>query len=173
MSKRIRIVKKKKTTFDRFECHRHLRLGRSWRRPRGIDCRVRRKYRGVLRTPKVGYGSNKKTRNLLPNYKLKFVVNNMKVIEVVEVDKEEKEVNIKVNGDVKLYFITKGMYGNSNKDIYSLFSMCEYMTSFNTFFEKEKSIIELNDKKDIDKIYKINSPSKYDKIKISIGLNNK
>ena len=101
------------------------------------------------------------------------VVNNMKVIEVVEVDKEEKEVNIKVNGDVKLYFITKGMYGNSNKDIYSLFSMCEYMTSFNTFFEKEKSIIELNDKKDIDKIYKINSPSKYDKIKISIGLNNK
>ena len=47
------------------------------------------------------------------------------------------------------------------------------MTSFNTFFEKEKSIIELNDKKDIDKIYKINSPSKYDKIKISIGLNNK
>ena len=61
MAKRLRIIKKKKTTFDRFESDRYHRLSRSWRRPRGIDCRVRRKYRGVLRTPKVGYGSNRKT----------------------------------------------------------------------------------------------------------------
>ena len=87
MSKRIRIVKKKKTTFDRFECYRHKRMGRSWRRPRGIDCRVRRKYRGMLRTPKAGYGSNKKTRDLLPNYKLKFVVHNMKELECLLMNK--------------------------------------------------------------------------------------
>ena len=89
MAKRIRIVKKKKTTFDRFESDRYHRLSRCWRRPRGIDCRVRRKYRGVLRTPKIGYGSNKKTRNLLPNYKLKFVVNNMKELECLLMNKEK------------------------------------------------------------------------------------
>jgi large subunit ribosomal protein L32e len=50
---------------------------------------VRRKYRGVLRTPKVGYGSNKKTRNLLPNYKLKFVVNNMKELECLLMNKDK------------------------------------------------------------------------------------
>lgn len=99
------------------------------------------------------------------------IVNNMKVIEVIEIDNKEKEVNIRVNGDVKLYFIIKGMYNNN--DIYSLFSLCEFMTTFNTYFEKERSVIELNDKKDIDKIYKVKSPSKYDKIKIVIGLNNK
>ena len=89
MSKRIRIVKKKKTTFDRFECHRHIRLDRSWRRPRGIDCAVRRKFRGYGRTPKVGYGSNKKTRHLLPNYKLKFVVHNMKELECLLMCKDK------------------------------------------------------------------------------------
>jgi large subunit ribosomal protein L32e len=38
---------------------------------------VRRKFRGALRTPKCGYGSNSQTRHLLPNYKLKFVVHNV------------------------------------------------------------------------------------------------
>lgn len=89
MSKRIRIVKKKKTTFDRFECHRYYRLNRSWRRPRGIDCAVRRKFRGYTRTPKVGYGSNHKTRHLLANYKKKFVVHNMKELECLLMNKDK------------------------------------------------------------------------------------
>ena len=97
MSKRIRIVKKKKTTFDRFECHRHLRVKRNWRRPRGIDCSVRRKFRGMLRTPKVGYGSNKKTRNLLPNYKLKFTVNNLKELECLLMNNDKYCIEIGKN----------------------------------------------------------------------------
>ena len=42
---------------------------------------MRRKFRGALRTPKVGYGSNRKTRHLLQNYKLKFVVHNLDELE--------------------------------------------------------------------------------------------
>ena len=94
MVKKIKIVKKKKTTFDRFESDRYYRLDRSWRRPHGIDCRVRRRYRGVLRCPKIGYGSNKKTRNLLQNYKLKYVVNNLKELECLLMNNEKYAVEI-------------------------------------------------------------------------------
>ena len=94
MVKKIKIVKKKKTTFDRFESDRYYRLDRSWRRPHGIDCRVRRRYRGVLRCPKIGYGSNKKTRNLLQNYKLKYVVNNLKELECLLMNNEKYCVEI-------------------------------------------------------------------------------
>ena len=89
MVQRIKIVKKKKNTFNRFEHDRYERLDRSWRRPHGIDCRVRRRYRGTQRCPKIGYGSNKKTRNLLQNYKLKYVVHNMKELECLMMNNEK------------------------------------------------------------------------------------
>ena len=80
---RIKIVKKRTKTFDRFEHDRHARLDRSWRRPRGIDCRVRRRFRGAPRTPKIGYASNNRTKHLLPNYRKKFVVNNVQELDLL------------------------------------------------------------------------------------------
>ncbi len=55
-----------------------------------------------MRTPKVGYGSNKQTRHLLPNYKLKFVVHNLDELEclLMNNDKYCAEIASKV-GAVK------------------------------------------------------------------------
>ena len=61
----------------------HNCLQESWRRPKGIDCRVRRKFRGTIPMPNIGYGSNKKTRHLLPNGLYKFVVSNVAELELL------------------------------------------------------------------------------------------
>ena len=43
-------------------------LQASWRRPKGIDSRVRRKFKGNgVPMPNIGYGTNKKTRHVLPS----------------------------------------------------------------------------------------------------------
>lgn len=55
----------------------------NWRRPKGIDSRVRRKFKGVTLMPNIGYGSDKKTRHYLPNKFKKFVVHNVKELEVL------------------------------------------------------------------------------------------
>ena len=47
------------------ECR--LFLQPSWRRPKGIDSRVRRQFKGCILMPNIGYGSNKKTRHMLPS----------------------------------------------------------------------------------------------------------
>jgi large subunit ribosomal protein L32e len=72
----IPIVKKRTKKFKRHQCDIKKRVGESWRRQKGIDSVVRRKFRGKVRMPNVGYGSNKKTRHMLPNGFYKFLVHN-------------------------------------------------------------------------------------------------
>lgn len=69
--------------FKRYQSDRKIAVKESWRHPRGIDGRQRRKFRGIGPQPNIGYGSNKKTRHILPNGFLKFVVSNLKDLELL------------------------------------------------------------------------------------------
>lgn len=44
---------------------------------------MRRRFRGQLPLPNIGYGSNRKTRHVLPNGLKTFVVTNMKELEAL------------------------------------------------------------------------------------------
>lgn len=54
-----------------------------WRKPKGIDNRVRRRFKGQYLMPNVGYGSNARTRHVLPTGFKKFLVHNVRELEVL------------------------------------------------------------------------------------------
>jgi large subunit ribosomal protein L32e len=78
------IVKKRTKKFARHQSDLFWRIGRSsWRKPKGIDGRVRRRFKGAIPMPSIGYGSDKQTRNIHPHGFKTVVVNNVKELEML------------------------------------------------------------------------------------------
>ncbi|CAF1003830.1 unnamed protein product [Didymodactylos carnosus] len=78
-----RILKKRTKKFVRHQSDRYNRLRPNWRKPRGIDNRVRRRFKGVYLMPSIGYGSDKRTRHMRPDGFRPFLVHNVKELEML------------------------------------------------------------------------------------------
>lgn len=80
---RPKIIKKRTKKFIRHQSDRYNKLKRNWRKPKGIDNRVRRKFKGMYLMPSIGYGSAKATRHMMPSGFRKVLVHNVKELEVL------------------------------------------------------------------------------------------
>ncbi|KAL1495636.1 hypothetical protein AB1Y20_016503 [Prymnesium parvum] len=78
-----KIVKKRTLKFKRHQSDEYVKVKESWRRPRGIDSRQRRKFKGLTKLVNIGYGSDKATRHRMPNGFYKFTVSNVKELDVL------------------------------------------------------------------------------------------
>lgn len=85
-------LKKKKPDFVRQESWRYDRLKENWRRPKGIDNKMRRKIKGWPPTVNVGYRGPKAVRGLHPSGYEEVLVHN--VDELKKVDPKTQAVRI-------------------------------------------------------------------------------
>merc|ERR1711915_379236 len=77
------IIKKRRKKFIRHQSERYDKVKPSWRKPKGIDSRVRRRFKGQYLMPSIGYGSNAKTRHMMPDGFQKFVVHNVADVDLL------------------------------------------------------------------------------------------
>ncbi|CAI5760656.1 unnamed protein product [Candida verbasci] len=78
-----KIVKKYTKRFKRHHSDRYDRVAENWRKQKGIDSCVRRRFRGTIPQPNIGYGSNKKTKYMTPSGHKVLLVKNLKDLDVL------------------------------------------------------------------------------------------
>ncbi|XP_037676895.1 60S ribosomal protein L32-like [Choloepus didactylus] len=78
-----KFIKKRTKKFIQHQSDQYVKIKHNWRKLRGIDNRVQRRFKGQILMPNFGYGSNKKTKHMLPSGFQKFLVHNVKELEVL------------------------------------------------------------------------------------------
>jgi len=73
--------KAKEPDFVRQESWRYVRVKPNWRRPRGIDSKMRLKKKGYPKCPNVGYRGPRLVRGLHPSGFREVLVHNVKELE--------------------------------------------------------------------------------------------
>ncbi len=81
-------LKRKRPKFIRQESWRFKRIKSSWRRPKGIDNKARRKKKGTIVSPNIGYRTPRRVRNLHPSGFKEVLVHDMTELEQVNPRKE-------------------------------------------------------------------------------------
>ncbi len=85
-------IAKRRPEFVRQESWRYKRVKPSWRRPRGIDSKMRMEVKGWPKRVKVGYRGPKAVRSLHPSGYKEVLVHNVKELEKLDPETEAARI---------------------------------------------------------------------------------
>uniref|UniRef100_H0XJV9 60S ribosomal protein L32 n=1 Tax=Otolemur garnettii TaxID=30611 RepID=H0XJV9_OTOGA len=80
---KLKIIKKKTKKFIQHQSDQFVKIKHNWRKLRGIDNKDWRRFKGQILMTSTAYGRNKKTKYMLPSGFQKFLVRNVKELEVL------------------------------------------------------------------------------------------
>ncbi|XP_038407494.1 60S ribosomal protein L32-like [Canis lupus familiaris] len=80
---KLKIVKKRTKKFIWHQSDGLVKIKYNWQKPRDIDNRLCRRFKGQILMPNNGYRSNKKTKHMLPSGFRNFLVHHIKELEAL------------------------------------------------------------------------------------------
>jgi len=83
-----RQLKSKLPRFMRMDAWRFKRIGDSWRRPKGLDNKIRLQVKGYPPKVKVGYRGPKKVREYHPSGFREVIIYNVKDLDFIDPERE-------------------------------------------------------------------------------------
>ncbi len=86
------LKKRKKPKFQRQESWRYKRVKENWRKPRGLDSKMRKKVKGWPPSPNKGYRNEKSVRGFHPSGFRETIVKNINDLE--KVNREYEAIRI-------------------------------------------------------------------------------
>ncbi len=100
-------ISKKRPHFKRFESWRFVRIKDQWRKPRGIDNKMRTELQGWPKSVKIGYRGPTAVRGLHPSGKEEVMVWNAKDVAKVDPETQVARIGGTVGGKKKETILAK------------------------------------------------------------------
>merc|ERR1739842_255896 len=99
-----KIVKKRTKKFIRHQSDCYKKLAPNWRKPKGIDNRVRRRFKGQYLMPSVGYGSESKTRHYIRELEVLMMSNRKFAAEIASgVSSKKRKTIVERANELDIY----------------------------------------------------------------------
>jgi large subunit ribosomal protein L32e len=102
-----RSKKRKKPKFKRQESWRYKRVKENWRRPRGLDSKMRKKVKGWPPSPNKGYRSPRESRDLHPSGLREVRVMNVGDLDNVDPKSEAVRIGHRVGDRKRIEIINR------------------------------------------------------------------
>ena len=103
-------LKNKKPSFRRQDSHKKKRVSRTgYRRPKGLQSKVRLNKRGYVKKVRPGYGSPSDVKGMHPKGLFPFVVDNVNQLEAIDTTREGVVISSNVGVKKKLQIISEAI----------------------------------------------------------------